>query len=224
MPYLYKLLTLVAPVAGKVDLPLSLVTFNGTFLDEHDPPNPLRLLPSAEADQAWNAVSEGQWISMSHEEVTKLGKDPSVLVHAPEEWGLGSDRFIGMMDLTHQLHCINQLRKAAFPEHYKHEMNRKPEFYAQHTMHCVYMLYQNAMCAGSTEVITYNWLEGQRFPDPDFSINKVCRNGETLLQFQREHMVENLIEARKAMKRPDDAVVLPLPPKLKAWLEWLDTV
>ncbi|KAF2100441.1 hypothetical protein NA57DRAFT_54530 [Rhizodiscina lignyota] len=212
-----------SPLTDRVDLTPRLTTLNGTFLDEHDPENPLRLLPGEKADSAWKAVSEIQYITVSHSEVIKLGRDPAALVRAPEEWGFGSDRYIAMMDLTHQLHCINYLRRAAFPDYYKRDMYRKPEFYEQHTMHCVYMLYQNAMCAAGTEVITYNWLEGQQFPVPDFSINKMCRSGDALLEYERENMVEDLIERRSKMTRPEDAVVLPVPKKLKAWLEWLET-
>ena len=86
-------------------------------------------------------------------------------------------------------------------------------------MHCVHILYQNVMCTGSTEIITYNWLETQRFPVPDFDVENKCKNTEALLEFQEREKIVGMDELREEMKKPEDAVTLQLPPRLKAFLE-----
>jgi len=86
-------------------------------------------------------------------------------------------------------------------------------------MHCVHILYQNVMCTGSTEIITYNWRETQRFPVPDFDVHKMCRNTEVLLGFQKREKIGGMDGLREEMVKPEDAVTLPLPPRLKAFLE-----
>jgi hypothetical protein len=127
-------------------------------MSETIPPDPFRALPSKDTDSAWHPIAKPTWITITSSEARSLGKDPSLLVLAPESWGYGPDKFIAMLDLNHQLHCINTLRKAAFHEDYPLSSARI-DFQKEHWMHCVHILYQNVMCTGSTEVITYNWRE-----------------------------------------------------------------
>jgi hypothetical protein len=137
------ILTMIAPLLNKIEFKLEPTWLNGSFLDEGAVPSPYRALPGEEADKAWHAIGEPEWIIINENDARQLGKDPSTLVRAPEDWGYGNDAFIAMMDLNHQLHCINQVRQAAFPEHYPN--TRSKEFKEQHIMHCIYMMYQKSM-------------------------------------------------------------------------------
>ncbi|RDW88163.1 hypothetical protein BP6252_00195 [Coleophoma cylindrospora] len=208
-----------SPLFGKVPISASLTAINGSFMDEGFPPDPFRALPSKFADDAWHATAEPTWITITDAEARSLGKNPADLVRAPEEWGHGSNKYIAMMDLNHQLHCVNQLRKAAFREEYPVAHGDRWDFQKEHWMHCVHILYQNVMCTGSTEIITYNWRETQRFPVPDFDTTKMCKNTRTLLDFQDREMVHDLNAKRDKMIRPTDAAIFPLPSHLKAFLD-----
>lgn len=213
-------LTFLAPILDHVPLSMSLQVINGSFMSETTPPDIFRALPSPEVDEAWHDVGTPTWITITEDEAHLLGKDTSVLVRAPEEWGHGSDRYIAMLDLNHQLHCIDQLRRAAFRSDYPIDLEGpRGDYHKEHWMHCVHILKQNVMCTGSTEVITYNWVETQRFPMPDFSVEKMCRNSQLLLDLQEREKITNLNKKREAMVRPEDAIVLPLPPRLKAFLD-----
>ena len=172
------------------------------------------MLPSKEVDAAWRKIAHPTWITISEADARSLGKDPKILVGPPEEWEMGSDRDIAMLDLNHQLHCLNQLRQLAF--HPDTSTGPREDFKREHWMHCVHILYQNIMCVGSTEVITYNWRETQKFPVPDFDVPKVCRNSEVLLDFQERERVLHMNAMREKMRRPENEVVLPLPPRLRA--------
>jgi hypothetical protein len=214
-----------APVLDKTPLTLTEKIVNGSFFSETDPPDIFRALPSKEVDEAWHKIGKPTWITISAPEAVSLSKDPSQLVRAPADWGHGPDRYIAMLDLNHQLHCIDQLRRAAFRDEYPVDLNSsRGPFTKEHWMHCVHILYQNVMCAGSTEVITYNWRETQHFPVPDFDVGKVCRNSEALLDFQEKERIVDMDRLRDEMERPEDAVVLPLPPRLKAFLDEADEV
>jgi hypothetical protein len=192
-------------------------------MSETNPPDIFRALPSPDVDAAWRAIAKPTWITIDTTEAISLGRDPSVLIRAPSDWGHGPDRYIAMLDLNHQLHCVDQLRRAAFRDEYPVDVNGpRGAFMKEHWMHCVHILYQNVMCTGSTEAITYNWRDTQHFPVPDFDVQKVCRNSEALLEFQEREKIVDMDVKRDGMVRPDDAVVLPLPPKLKEFLEALD--
>lgn len=190
-------------------------------MSETNPPDIFRSLPSKDADVKWHEIGNPTWITISSSEAVSLGKDPEVLVRAPEDWGYGEDRYIAMLDLNHQLHCIDQLRRAAFRDEYPVTKDERWDFQKEHWMHCVHILKQNVICTGSTEVITYNWRETQRFPVPDFDVDKRCKNTDTILGWQERNKVTELNRRRDEMAdhRPDDAVVLPLPPRLKAFLD-----
>jgi hypothetical protein len=83
---------------------------------------------------------------------------------------------------------------------------RSKEYQEQHIMHCVHMLAENAMCAGDAGIITFNWVENQRFPVPDFSIRKQCRDWRKLVEWQERNKVEDMQKKRSEMRRPEGGI------------------
>jgi len=69
------------------------------------------------------------------------------------------------------------------------------------------------MCNGNVDLITHNWVETQRNPFPDFSINHQCRDFEAIRAWSEEHKVETK-EMVETMEIPADAQILPLDPQL----------
>ncbi|EHK96555.1 hypothetical protein M7I_7764 [Glarea lozoyensis 74030] len=58
--------------------------------------------PSPEVDAAWNHISAdaSPIITVNSEEAIRLGRDPNVIVKAPEDWGGGTITFV--LDLETQ--------------------------------------------------------------------------------------------------------------------------
>jgi mycotoxin biosynthesis protein UstYa len=84
--------------------------------------------------------------------------------------------------------------------------------YHSHLSHCQEALAKALMCQPSVEMITYNWVEHQRLPFPDFDITRKCWDFEQLLQWQLENRVESMTQERwKALRKPDDITPLPFP-------------
>lgn len=94
------------------------MTVRGTLFDDYDPHVIYRQPPSPEVDQAWDAISDIQYIAVDRDAMHKLGKDPELGVKFPEEWGLGRDMYMMELDSQHQLHCLNQLRQYIYFDHY----------------------------------------------------------------------------------------------------------
>lgn len=67
----------------------------------------------------------------------------------------------------------------------KKQSKPKTEWHWTHMSHCVDMLMQNLMCQGSADAFTFNWMEGQQLPFPDFYMNRQCRDFETIVQWQK---------------------------------------
>jgi hypothetical protein len=74
--------------------------------------------PSPEVDAAWNWLSgeDVQLVTVSREDIVKSGKDATLAVEAPPSWGLGKDAYIAQVEVFHQIHCLNELRKELHPE------------------------------------------------------------------------------------------------------------
>jgi Mycotoxin biosynthesis protein UstYa len=69
--------------------------------------------PSPEVDAAWNhiAADASPIITINREEAIRLGRDPDVIVKAPKDWGMGNDAYPAQIDVFHEVHCLNMLRK-----------------------------------------------------------------------------------------------------------------
>ena len=69
--------------------------------------------PRPEVDAAWDriAADSGPIITINSDEARKLGRDPDVIVKAPEDWGFGEDAYPAQIDVFHEIHCLNMLRK-----------------------------------------------------------------------------------------------------------------
>ena len=179
-----------------------------------NPPSIYRQDPSPELEAEWDRIGSsgkaGGFLILYEDEVERLGKDPDKAVRAPEDWGYGSDAYVGSLDVFHQLHCVNELRMAAWYDEYhqpgSEHAGKDHPLYWIHLKHCVDMLVQNIKCTASVDIITQKWVDQQYHPFPDFNIYHQCRDFEAILDWQ----IKNRVTDKFNWTRPDDAVVQPL--------------
>lgn len=70
------------------------------------------------------------------------------------------------------------------------------------------------------DVITDNWKETQKYPFPDFEINKKCKNHDVFLKWQnRGNINKKMWDELRWPSAENGDIVLPLPPKFKEWSE-----
>jgi len=198
-----------APFFDKFDIPYTTKQINASLANEDD--SIWRKPPSPEVDAAWERVSRLGYHIVTTADVVALGKDPDSTVRAPAHWGKGSDAHIVQLDVTHQIHCLNAVRKAMYPEYYPVRAVMRDV----HPQHCLHVLLQNLMCDASVDVMTYNWMETQQNPFPDMSINRKCRDYEAVLKWHEEH----LVPLTEKVFRPEGATEIRLTPKLRELLE-----
>ncbi|GAW20493.1 hypothetical protein ANO14919_099990 [Xylariales sp. No.14919] len=190
-------------------------TFQSTIdggIAAHSKPSIARLPPGPEADAAWKRFEEIRTVVISKSDVQRMGKDLTKAATFPDEqWGFGEDAYMGQLDIVHQLHCLNSLRKRAFAAAWnpKAEADAKeyPEWRWIHLQHCVSILLENLMCHADTELLTMNWIQEVDYPFPDFSINKQCRDFETLLDWQAERAVD--MDQWMNMTKPSGVTIIP---------------
>jgi hypothetical protein len=204
--------TIKAPVFDRFNIPKLTRVTNGTFWDT-EPPSIWRVRTGAEADAAWEKIgSKIAPVIITAADVLALGKDPAIAVKAPLELNLGPDAYIAGMDTFHHLHCLDKLRREISYTHY-HEAEEGPspgsELHEAHIDHCLDVLAQALRCTGSVDMITFNWVEGHRMPQPDFNNNKVCRDFEALRHWAVENGVDSESFFKAADKPPPGAVIVP---------------
>ncbi|KAM3476226.1 hypothetical protein MY8738_007027 [Beauveria namnaoensis] len=160
----------------------------------HNASDPFRdfTTPDPDVEAHWQALEDIRVFPITSAQLRRLGKDPAVSVKFPPSYGLGDDAYMAQVDVFHQIHCLNLLRHQAWKA-YDHEAAIRREPYRPlhwiHVSHCTDILLKNIMCTGSVDVVTYQWLESQHRPWPDFDVNHKCRNFDDIVAWQEEHAV-----------------------------------
>jgi len=142
-------------------------------------------------DAAWNALAFDIGDQMiSHEQMKTLGKPMDSLGVANPKTGEHGFR-IGL-EVFHQLHCLNFLRKITYKEHYDPlggDLADPPKKLRVHLDHCIEILRLNLMCSSDVGVITFHEMPGYDGPWPDFSTKHVCRNYDNIRTWAIENTV-----------------------------------
>ncbi|KAF2396659.1 hypothetical protein EJ06DRAFT_228265 [Trichodelitschia bisporula] len=180
-----------SPIFDRLPVKQLLTKVNGTFWPQN-PPSLLQQRPSPEVDRVWARLTTTYGIVITEDEVRKMGKDPKKSwpwpkVDAPE----GS--YMGIIDIFHQVHCLDMFRRTAFPEYYGNlrEMYKDELFpFDDHLLHCQYTLVQALTCHADLEVILFNKIKGLSGPFADFSVEKKCRNFDDIMAWQDAHQIK----------------------------------
>ncbi|ESK90002.1 hypothetical protein Moror_7932 [Moniliophthora roreri MCA 2997] len=113
--------------------------------------------PSPEVDKAWDDLyGFGVNRILKHEadqlpvKTVRISGDPS--------------HYIVQLDVFHQLHCLNIIRKALHRDYYEHlhadsgHMPDSKEDEEQHVAHCIEHLRQSIVCASDVSTIVWQWI------------------------------------------------------------------
>jgi len=178
----------LAPIFDVMEVRLQAKRMQATLL-EADPPSIYRMDPSSEVDAAWMRISDTRPMVISKEDVIALKKDVKRAAKWPSRLGFGSNAYIGRIDVFHQVHCLDALRREAhFDYHYAHKYpggrNDTPPLHKLHLSHCIHLLLQNLMCNANVDIYTHFWTDTLSAPQPDFNIMHQCRNFDAILEWQ----------------------------------------
>lgn len=200
--HIVQVLIKVAPFLDRVDIPYNKIRINGSLANESG--SIFRQPPSPEVDAAWDRISLIGFHTISGSDIEKLERDPSKSVEVPLDWGHGPHAYLALPDTFHLIHCLNVLRKRMYPNYYTERRVMEDV----HPSHCLDVILQNLMCDSSLDVITYTWRQTQVHPWPEMSVNKKCRDFDTVLDWHTKTSVADPI--MKAMRKPKDVLELPL--------------
>ena len=168
------------------------------------------LAPDPAVDAAWDDLEIIRVFPITEKEVRRLGKDPELLVKFPPEYGFGDNAYMAQIDMFHQIHCLNLLRLLAWAEFDRNGTAKTPftDLHWVHVSHCTDILMQNLMCNGNLDILTFNWVETQTNPFPDFNVNHQCRDFDAIYEWQDKHAVPK--EWGRNVTRPAGAKQIPI--------------
>lgn len=157
------------------------LTFMGTFASW----TPYKGPPTEEVKQAWARLSHDvPFLNLTKNEILALDRSPHS-VQYPDEMGGG---YFGLLEATHQLHCLERVWQDHHLEHFpkaQAEKNKMPLFYEQHYEHCLDIIRQRLMCTADSGIVTFRWVKGTPNPYPDFNTRHQCRSWEKLTNFAK---------------------------------------
>ncbi|KAL8832369.1 MAG: hypothetical protein Q9170_004905 [Blastenia crenularia] len=179
----------IAPALKDIDPSYRRTLFNGSL----QYPSIYRGDPSPDLDAAWDELDHVGMMSITKEDILRIGKTTDS-VKIPPQFGGG---YMASLEVNHQLHCINFLRKSLSPEYYARssphasiEFTDPPKMLQIHQRHCVEMLRQFVMCHADVGVVTYKWVAGRSRPYPDFNTWHQCRDFQEVLQWVKDKQLK----------------------------------
>ena len=201
-----------APIIDQVHIPLLQVTRNGSFVGEENPDPIYRQEASPEVDAAWLRLSNINPVPISSSDVEKLGYDSSKTARFPPEFGLGDDAHVARIEVFHQIHCLNWLRKELWFDHYfghKFPDGKPNASHRAHQYHCLFILLEGLKCNANVEPYLHYWSDSQKEPFPDFNNRHQCRDFDTVLKFHEENSIDQGYFVDKVERPPGvDPVIM----------------
>ncbi|KAF2653667.1 hypothetical protein K491DRAFT_694507 [Lophiostoma macrostomum CBS 122681] len=155
------------------------------FIDMPGEVSPYLGTPSDEIDELWDQLYTGTGFLLFDPEETRRMVEPTVAIPTS-----GGDSGLYGMEVFHELHCLNVLRKSLYPERYPHyqlwneNCTRNPNM-ERHLAHCIDRLRQGVQCAGNTGTHFYFWSEEAGHWKMDMRSRHTCRNFERLQEWAR---------------------------------------
>ncbi|PCG89450.1 hypothetical protein PENOC_106480 [Penicillium occitanis (nom. inval.)] len=170
-----------SPALEEIEITYRPVQFNGSL----DYPSPFRGYPTSEIDAAWDSITELGLMSVSAQQVIESRQSIDSVRFPPE---VGDGGYIASVEVAHQLHCLNFLRKQSYFDYYKDksiEYTDEPATIRDHLDHCIEMLRQTLMCNADIGIIVHEWVEHYPRPYPNFNTWHQCRNFDDIMDWIR---------------------------------------
>ncbi|CAG8958248.1 hypothetical protein HYFRA_00000602 [Hymenoscyphus fraxineus] len=186
----------------------------------NEPNDLLRRSPSPSVDAAWDRLASLGPFLISSTDIIRLGKNPKISTKAPLEWGFGPDAYQAHFDGQHALKCLDAVRRYAYAEYYYPDAKEwnASSIDEAHRSHCLHILLQSLTCNYNFDLITYNWMDTQKHPFPDFGVNKKCVNHDQILDWQAENKISDEMWEDFARRGPPEGQeIVAMSPLMGEW-------
>ncbi|KZT36409.1 hypothetical protein SISSUDRAFT_1034870 [Sistotremastrum suecicum HHB10207 ss-3] len=141
--------------------------------------------PTDETDRAWDALYPVGMTRIPNEDAAKMA-------NWTERIAGDESHSLVVLEVYHQLHCLNHLRKALSPERYGHMHLGEPILEGDptpfdHTDHCINILRESVMCTVDITPNVFQWSDLKRQVWPHFDSVHTCRNFDAINEWAAGH-------------------------------------
>ncbi|KAF8972081.1 hypothetical protein BDZ97DRAFT_1650481, partial [Flammula alnicola] len=138
---------------------------------------------SDEADKAWGALYNHTIVKIPKSQAALLPNKTYPIQGQP-------GYYMGMLDVFHQLHCLNMIRIALHPEYYP-EKDQPDE---EHVSHCVDTIRQSLMCNADISVNVWQWNHETSMVVGYSTQAHTCKKFDKLVEWALERRIQNWID------------------------------
>ncbi|KXS94187.1 hypothetical protein AC578_3331 [Pseudocercospora eumusae] len=143
--------------------------------------------PSLAVDAAWQALTRNYGFLITEADMRLLGKDPTDYVKVPSSYGYGSKKYLARFSHTHNIHCLNRIRKFLHHDYYGFA-NITVDWI--HTRHCLHALLDHFVCNVQYDIFNYVWVEGEPWPQADLQFTRQCKSLDALIDWNEANRVD----------------------------------
>ncbi|KAL9040363.1 MAG: hypothetical protein Q9214_004513 [Letrouitia sp. 1 TL-2023] len=144
--------------------------------------NPFKGPPSKQLDHAWHTLFVNSNVRVTADDLKKIDRTSVPIGDGNGYYAIPTQTKI-LKDVYHQLHCLKFLRQMLYNDYYQIEKPTNPI----HIDHCVDNLRQNLMCQADVSLLTFDWVDNDRAPKPNFAIEHECHNWDRIEEWAKEH-------------------------------------
>ncbi|KAF2788874.1 hypothetical protein K505DRAFT_393733 [Melanomma pulvis-pyrius CBS 109.77] len=143
--------------------------------------------PSAKLDELWEDLYNFGISKINREDAMKLPNKTSALPGDEEH-------YITELDVFHQLHCLNRLRKALSPDYYNltfvDDQSEEAETERMHIRHCIEHIRQGIVCNADISTVYWAWSPARNATLADARITHTCRDFDAIKNWALENRLE----------------------------------
>jgi len=96
-----------------------------------------------------------------------------------------TEKYLVGLDVFHQLHCLNYLRKRLLGRNLTHVQDPLGD---KHIPHCLESLRLSLQCSADLSLLPLRWIEGYAEPWPVFDNEHQCRDWSSVLEWAGRQM------------------------------------
>ncbi|KAG9225253.1 hypothetical protein CCMSSC00406_0007084 [Pleurotus cornucopiae] len=143
--------------------------------------SPFQVPPSKELDELWEGLYN---LGISRIPASQAKQLPNATEAIPGD----EHNYIVELDVFHELHCLNRIRKTIYSDYYP-DMRLSLPGNEAHMSHCLDSIRQSLMCSSDVSLIVWKWDEeaGQSFPRGD--VVHRCRDFDKIKEWASERQL-----------------------------------
>ncbi|KAJ7693636.1 hypothetical protein B0H17DRAFT_1059322 [Mycena rosella] len=152
--------------------------------------------PSDEVDEAWQGLYQFAYSKIPRNQAIRLAnKTYPILGDRPTTYMLA-------LDVFHELHCLDEIRKAMYSDYYPPSPEGRN---TNHMRHCLSSLRQSIMCTADISTIVWQWSEKSQAAKERSDILHTCRDFSKLQHWAKQNFAGEM--QNMSIYIPDDLVI-----------------